>query len=464
MRPASTGCCSTGPRSSPQPGKANFDEPNDRLHARRAAVRAVGRPARPARGARRAAEARRLAGARGVAGTPDVGRRAPPSGCERDETAARSRAAARRPARRLRALRRRRARARRRGRARLRYWSPWNEPNHPYSLSPQRDAVRARAPVARRRALRRAGERDAAGARRRAGRPGDGARRARRPAESRPYTTGDPRVHRRRCRRSSSARRRSGRSTATSAASTRSTTSRRALVEVLLPADARDLDDRDRRRRGGHWAASARVRAKQRGTCEQLHRRLVQWYQDKRVTAAFQYTLREDDVFPVGLVTTDLTGLPVARRVEGVGSGQAAEARRPGAAGVLRAAGRPALSELRPAWASSHSASDVKPTITPSIQYCERTASRGSLYIASARSCASTARNVAGDDERDLEIPGAGLAEDRVVDRVGGGPEQVPALAEGVRCEVADRLALVEQEREVVRGDVDAPRSGPASG
>src|SRR5437667_4681792 len=30
-----------------------------------------------------------------------------------------------------------------------------------------------------------------------------------------------------------------------------------------------------------------------------------------------------------------------------------------------------------PASASSHSASDVKPTITPSIQYCDRTASLG---------------------------------------------------------------------------------------
>ena len=38
-----------------------------------------------------------------------------------------------------------------------------------------------------------------------------------------------------------------------------------------------------------------------------LRRRLVRWYEDPRVTAAFQYTLREDDRFPTGLVTTDLT-------------------------------------------------------------------------------------------------------------------------------------------------------------
>ena len=50
-----------------------------------------------------------------------------------------------------------------------------------------------------------------------------------------------------------------------------------------------------------------------------------------------------------------------------------------------RGAERPAATARPPdpldqaaAWASSHSASDVKPTITASIQYCERTASRGS--------------------------------------------------------------------------------------
>jgi hypothetical protein len=41
--------------------------------------------------------------------------------------------------------------------------------------------------------------------------------------------------------------------------------------------------------------------------CANVRRRLLQWYADPRVTAAFQYTLREDDRFPTGLVTTDLT-------------------------------------------------------------------------------------------------------------------------------------------------------------
>jgi hypothetical protein len=33
----------------------------------------------------------------------------------------------------------------------------------------------------------------------------------------------------------------------------------------------------------------------------------VRWWEDPRVTIAFQYTVREDDKFPTGLVSTDLT-------------------------------------------------------------------------------------------------------------------------------------------------------------
>jgi hypothetical protein len=33
---------------------------------------------------------------------------------------------------------------------------------------------------------------------------------------------------------------------------------------------------------------------------------LEEWYDDPRVTAAFQYTFREDDTFRTGLVTTAL--------------------------------------------------------------------------------------------------------------------------------------------------------------
>jgi hypothetical protein len=37
-----------------------------------------------------------------------------------------------------------------------------------------------------------------------------------------------------------------------------------------------------------------------------MHQRLLAWYRDPRVTLAVQYTFREDDLFPTGLVTTDL--------------------------------------------------------------------------------------------------------------------------------------------------------------
>ncbi len=40
--------------------------------------------------------------------------------------------------------------------------------------------------------------------------------------------------------------------------------------------------------------------------CRLLHRRLLDWYRDPRVTVAVQFTFREDDRFPTGLVTTDL--------------------------------------------------------------------------------------------------------------------------------------------------------------
>jgi hypothetical protein len=40
--------------------------------------------------------------------------------------------------------------------------------------------------------------------------------------------------------------------------------------------------------------------------CRLLHRQLLDWYHDPRVTVAVQFTFREDDLFPTGLVTTDL--------------------------------------------------------------------------------------------------------------------------------------------------------------
>ncbi len=56
-------------------------------------------------------------------------------------------------------------------------------------------------------------------------------------------------------------------------------------------------------RRDQERSASDRA---QRLACQAMHRRLKRWYEDPRVTAAFQYTFREDDRFPTGLVDTAL--------------------------------------------------------------------------------------------------------------------------------------------------------------
>jgi hypothetical protein len=49
-------------------------------------------------------------------------------------------------------------------------------------------------------------------------------------------------------------------------------------------------------------ASPERLRA-----CRALHESLLRWYRNPSVTAAFQYTVREDDTFPMGLVDPTLT-------------------------------------------------------------------------------------------------------------------------------------------------------------
>jgi hypothetical protein len=50
----------------------------------------------------------------------------------------------------------------------------------------------------------------------------------------------------------------------------------------------------------------ARGITSERQGCDLLHRRLIGWYRDRRVTLAVQYTFREDPAFPTGLATADL--------------------------------------------------------------------------------------------------------------------------------------------------------------
>jgi hypothetical protein len=237
-----------------------------------------------------------------VAGSPDWAARAP-SGCERSGTAARNRMPRSDALAAYRDLVKATLAAAEKAGARLRYWSPWNEPNHPYSSSPQRAACTGRADtvavapyVEVAQSLRQALDEA----------PGD-----------QRYVVGE---------------------LAALVSRKRSTTT---VAEFMagLPADlvcgavawsqhayiggadvlgdvAAGLEDKGCQKpvwiteTGAGAARTATERAdgargEKRG-CEALHRQLERWYADPRVTLAVQYTLREDDLFPTGLVTTDL--------------------------------------------------------------------------------------------------------------------------------------------------------------
>ena len=189
--------------------------------------------------------------------------------------------------------------------ATLRYWSPWNEPNHPYFLSPQRAACDP-------------------GARSLAGRPYAALARAMR-AELAAQPGDQVLVL--------------GETAAALERSRRATTVEeliRALPRDLVcaapvwsqhayiggtdpvPTVTRALDALGCPRPPVVWVTEtgvgeapeglsfAQAVAADRDGCLELHRQLVTWYENPRVALAVQYTLREDDQFPTGLVTTDL--------------------------------------------------------------------------------------------------------------------------------------------------------------
>jgi len=232
-----------------------------------------------------------------ISGTPGWAAR-PPSGCERTGTQPRAR-----PPRTdaLPAYRRFVAdllEAARAAGAELRWWSAWNEPNHPYFLSPQRAACTPGSPSL---AIKPYAEiHDALGEALDAA-PGEQGR-----------VIGD-------------------------LAGTRAATGDVTAVTEFIAGLPRELvcgttiwaqhayftsrDDADvaadaLAARGcerpheiwvtetGHRNAPREAAPVQR--CRNLHARLLTWHADPRVTAAFQYTLREDDRFPYGLVTTGL--------------------------------------------------------------------------------------------------------------------------------------------------------------
>ena len=216
-----------------------------------------------------------------VTGTPEWAA-APESDCERASTLARSRPLSELGYGAYRRLIRAVGREAGAQGARLAYWSPWNEPNHPYFLSTQRCGPEPAAqPYAR-----------LVGAMQAALKPGQ------------ELVLGElAGLHE---------------------VSGESTTIREfvdALPREVICAsriwgqhayiggrDPVDEASAALRRHGCErkheiWITETGTRE---GTCRQMHERLLRWYRDPRVAAAFQYTLREDNRFPTGLVTTAL--------------------------------------------------------------------------------------------------------------------------------------------------------------
>jgi hypothetical protein len=197
--------------------------------------------------------------------------------------------------------------------ARLRYWSPWNEPNHPFFLS-QRTACRASAPtrapgayVALVRALQAALD-----------------------ADTQPHELALGEL--------AGVRDPSPRATSIAefiAALPRDVVCRAGVWTQHAYIGGRDpvpIVDAALRARGcpggvppiwitetGVGGADSRLSIARGITsdaegCGLLHARLVKWWRDPRVAAAFQYTLRDDPAFPTGLVSANLEhGRPALR-------------------------------------------------------------------------------------------------------------------------------------------------------
>jgi hypothetical protein len=206
--------------------------------------------------------------------------------------------------------------------ATLRYWAPWNEPNHPFASSPQRTSCSGGA-----RSVAIGPYLDVANALRGAldDAPGDqryvvgelAALVSRKPSTTtvREFMAGLPRD-------------------LVCGAAAWTQHSYIGGADVLDDVSA-GLAAKHCARRPAIWitetgagaahTATARTggRASELSGCRALHRQLVRWYRDPRVTVAAQYTMREDDLFPVGLVTTDLErAYPALREWEQWGLGE----------------------------------------------------------------------------------------------------------------------------------------------
>ncbi len=193
----------------------------------------------------------------------------------------------------------------RRDGAELRYWTPWNEPNHPYFISPQRRTCDASAPSAA---------------------VAPYVEMARELARQLDAAPGDQQLV-------------LGELAGLDERKPKSTSVGEFVAD--LPADlacgspiwtqhgyvgghdpVKDLEGALRRKGcppRAIWITETGVGAPRSGearrtshasevrACSRLHARLRRWYRDPAVTAAFQYTFREDALFPTGLVKPDLS-------------------------------------------------------------------------------------------------------------------------------------------------------------
>ena len=249
-----------------------------------------------------------------------------PHGCERSTETVRSR-----PSRRLsgyRALLRRLVGLGEEEGVELKWWSPWNEPNQPYFISPQRARCDSSAPsLAARRyveIVRAARAEVPRGARLVLGEMAA----ASRPS---PFVTGVAEMVRELPRDVVCA----GDVWAQHQYAERGDGSTDAIAELR-----RALDRRPCTRGKPIWVTEtgvggahvgdrrSRGRAELASDCRAMAAKLRQWSRDPRVDAAFQYTFREDTAFPVGLADASLSrAYPVYDLWRGVARGRISCAR-----------------------------------------------------------------------------------------------------------------------------------------
>jgi len=187
----------------------------------------------------------------------------------------------------------------------LRYWSAWNEPNHPFFISPQRAACDAASPSL---AVKRYAELT---------------RNLKRALDDAPgnqqYVLGEL-AGLNESKTKSTSLQELLRKLPTPLVCGSTILSQHGYITGINPVAraAKAAGAHDCKKKHVVWMTETGVGAPHAGqdkrttapaerrACRQLHKRLVKWYDDPRVTAAFQYTFREDDVFRTGLVTTSL--------------------------------------------------------------------------------------------------------------------------------------------------------------